>query len=64
MATLAKSDLQLDSSQLTLDEAAAKLLQVVEGYFDDIGLSEAERDERYTHARDFVDAKTVSPSRA
>jgi hypothetical protein len=64
MATLAKSDPQCVQSQLAPDEAAGKLLGIVEGYFDDIGLSETERDERYARARDFVDSKVAVPSRA
>jgi hypothetical protein len=64
MATFAKSDPQCAQSQLTPDEAAGKLLDIVEGYFDDIGLSEIERDERYVRARDFVDSKAAVASRA
>jgi hypothetical protein len=43
---------------ISADEAGKKLYEIVEGYFDEIGLSEAERDKRYAKAEARVNARS------
>jgi len=49
MATIAQERVP---SNLSPDDAALEMVRLVEGYFDEIGLSEAERDERYARAEE------------
>ena len=64
MATLPKSDIKMAEPKLSLEEAAAELYKIVEGHNDELGLNEAERDNRYTSAREFLDAKDASRAKA
>jgi hypothetical protein len=41
---------QTKPKQRTLDESAAELYRLLEEHFDQMGLTEAERDERYARA--------------
>jgi hypothetical protein len=38
---------QVEQKRRTDEELAAELLELIDGYFDDIGLSQAEKDARY-----------------
>ncbi len=60
MATLPKSDIEMNESKQSLDEAARQMVDLIEGYYDEIGLSESERDQRYASAREFLDSKKNS----
>ncbi len=40
---------------LGAEEAGKKLYEIIEGHFDEIGLSEEERDERYDRAQKHLD---------
>ncbi len=62
MATLPIAE-PVPAKDAALDAAAAKMAQLVEEYYDEIGLSEAERDARYASAREFLDSKIVATSR-
>jgi hypothetical protein len=54
---------EVQEKKLTLEESAAEFYRLLEENFDSMGLTEAERDERYTRAErrvlseDAVDAK-------
>jgi hypothetical protein len=63
MATLVKSDIWNPTLQLTREEAVNGLHSLIEGHFDEIGLSEAERDERYDKLRESLDAKDAAIAR-
>ena len=43
---------------LSAEEAGKKLYEIIEGYFDEIGLSEGERDKRYAKAEARVNARS------
>lgn len=64
MATLPQTDVEQVEPSLTLDEAAAELYKIVEGHFDDLGLTEAERNARYVSAREFLDTKDAANAKA
>jgi hypothetical protein len=57
MAALSQIDVEHAEPKLTLDEATAELYKIVEGHFDDLGLTEQERDERYSNLRERLDSK-------
>ena len=46
----------------SLDQAAAEMFGILEEHFDELGLSEAQRDERYAHAERRVSAFNVVPT--
>jgi hypothetical protein len=56
MATLPTHDLVATESHISREQAVDGLYNVVESFFDDIGLSEAERDARYQKLRESLDA--------
>jgi hypothetical protein len=60
MATLPSIEVEQAEPKLSLDEAAADMYKLIEGYYDEIGLSEADREKRYEAAGDFI--KTVRAS--
>ncbi len=64
MAMLPQTEIEQPAPVLTLDEAAAELYKIVEAHFDDLGLTEAQRDERYTSAQQFLDAKNAETSKS
>jgi hypothetical protein len=43
------------SKVMSADEAGKKLYEIIEGHFDEIGLSEEERDKRYDRAQKHLD---------
>ncbi len=49
---------------MSADEAGKKLYEIVEGHFDEIGLSEAERDKRYARLEKHLDAKGVPAAKS
>jgi len=54
MATLPSTDVEQVMPRLSLDEAAAQMARLVEDYYDEIGLSEQERDQRVASAGEFI----------
>jgi hypothetical protein len=64
MATLPKSEVEQLEPKLSLDEAAKQLLEIVESHYDELGLSQEERDQRYASAQEFLDAKSASRAKA
>jgi hypothetical protein len=63
MATLSQVNVQQTESQMTLEQAAAELYKIVESHFDDLGLAEAQRDERYNSLRESLDAKDAASAK-
>jgi hypothetical protein len=48
----------------TLEEGAAELYRLLEEHFDEMGLTEAERDERYARAEQRVIAEGAADAKA
>ena len=46
----------------SLDQAAAEMVGILEEHFDELGLSEAQRDKRYERAERRVSALNVVPA--
>jgi hypothetical protein len=51
------------ANDAALNLAAAQMTQFIEEYYDEIGLSETERDERYASAREFLDSKNAATAK-
>jgi hypothetical protein len=64
MATLPGTDVERTEHPMTMDDAAAELYMIVEGHFDSLGLSNAERDERYDKLEKRFDATDSSSAKA
>jgi len=55
MATSSPSR-EIETSEVAPKDAALELVRMLEAHFDDLGLSEEERDERYARAEHRVNA--------
>jgi hypothetical protein len=55
---------QVEPKRRTSEELAVELLQVVEEHFDGMGLTEAERDERYDALDRSLNARGATRARA
>jgi hypothetical protein len=51
---------QVTPKKRTDKELAAELRQVIEGHFDDLGLTEAQRDEEYAALEQSLNARDAS----
>jgi hypothetical protein len=55
---------QAPPTSQTKEESARELLNVMENYFDDIGLTASERDGRYAALKNSLDAKDDARARS
>jgi hypothetical protein len=63
MATLPKMDVDQPVEQLSREAAVDGLYDVIEGFFDDCGLTESQRDERYNRLREHLKVTDVATAR-
>ena len=64
MATLPVTHVEQPNTKLTPEEAAAELYRIVEGHFDDLGLTEEQRDERYSKLDRKLQATNAAAAKA
>jgi hypothetical protein len=62
MSTIATSP-EVQSSTATIGDSANELYRLVEEHFDEMGLTEEERDERYSRAERRVIAQDAADAR-
>jgi len=61
---MATAPMSKPKSKLTKEEAVGRLGQIIEGYFDDAGLNQVERDERYERLKQHLDSKDAAHAKS